>query len=132
MTGKPAELIVNNKGEAIDCKLLDTLHEDETFKKTYAEERKNFFTRLRTVNGLGQSTYSKLLYFFNVSFEDKKCLILDTFVIANLKVFDEFSGINWVQSQNCYLTYLNKIDELAGLHNVSPEQLERFLFGYRA
>ncbi len=48
MTGKPAELIVNNKGEAIDCKLLDTLHEDETFKKTYAEERKNFLKEFPT------------------------------------------------------------------------------------
>lgn len=112
--------------------VLEPIFADIQNRNLNAEERKNFFTRLRTVNGLGQSTYSKLLYFFNVSFEDKKCLILDTFVIANLKVFDEFSGINWVQSQNCYLTYLNKIDELAGLHNVSPEQLERFLFGYRS
>ena len=32
----------------IDAKLLDTLHEDETFKKTYAEERKNFLKEFPT------------------------------------------------------------------------------------
>ena len=48
MTGKPAELVLNNQGQAIDAKLLDTLHEDETFKKTYAEERKNFLKEFPT------------------------------------------------------------------------------------
>lgn len=48
MTGKPADITLNSKGEAIDAKLLDSLHEDETFKKTYAEERKNFLKEFPT------------------------------------------------------------------------------------
>lgn len=101
-------------------------------KNLNAGEIRDFFARLRTVKGLGQSTYSKLLYFFNVSFEDKKCLILDRWVINALKAFEEFSGTNWKQNQRCYLQYLNQMDELSGIHNVSSEQLESFLFGYRA
>lgn len=112
--------------------VLEPIFADIQNRNLNAEERKNFFTRLRTVNGLGQSTYSKLLYFFNVSFEGKKCLILDKWVLKSLNYFDEFAGTDWQKTEVCYLTYLNRMDELAGLHNVSPEQLERFLFGYRA
>ena len=48
MTGKPAELTLNKKGEAVDAKIFNELHEDETFKKTYAEERKNFLKEFPT------------------------------------------------------------------------------------
>ena len=101
-------------------------------KNLNTAEITDFFTRMRNVNGLGQSTYSKLLYFFNVSFEDKKCLILDKFVIGNLENFDDFAGTEWKPVPECYLNYLNRMDELARENNVSPEQLELFLFGYQA
>ena len=56
MTAKPAELTVNKKGEAIDYKLFDSLHDDETFMKTYAEERKNFLKEFPT-NERGHIAY---------------------------------------------------------------------------
>ena len=48
MCGKPVDLKLNDKGEATSVKLLDTLHEDETFKKTYEEERQNFLKEFPT------------------------------------------------------------------------------------
>ena len=48
MCGKPVDLKLNEKGEAVSVKLLDTLHEDETFKKTYEEERQNFLKEFPT------------------------------------------------------------------------------------
>ena len=32
----------------------------------------------------------------------------------------------------CYSSYLNRMDELAEIHHVSSEQLEKFLFTYQA
>lgn len=48
MGSRFVDLVKNDKGEVIDAKLLDTLHEDETFKKTYEEERKNFLKEFPT------------------------------------------------------------------------------------
>ena len=118
--------IVNN------LNVLESVFAEIQNKNLNAAEINDVFDRFRAVKGLGISTYTKLLYFFNVSFEGKKCLILDKWVLKSLNYFDEFAGTDWQKTEVCYLTYLNKIDELAGLHNVSPEQLERFLFGYRA
>ena len=118
--------IVNN------LNVLESVFAEIQNKNLNAAEINDVFDRFRAVKGLGISTYTKLLYFFNVSFEGKKCLILDKWVLKSLNYFDEFAGTDWQKTEVCYLTYLNKIDELAGIHNVSPEQLERFLFGYRA
>ena len=48
MCGKPVDLIKNGEGQVVEAKLLDTLHEDETFKKTYEEERQNFLKEFPT------------------------------------------------------------------------------------
>lgn len=48
MCGKFVDLKFNDKGEVTNVKLLDTLHEDETFKKTYEEERQNFLKEFPT------------------------------------------------------------------------------------
>lgn len=112
--------------------VLESVFAEIQNKNLNAAEINDVFDRFRAVKGLGISTYTKLLYFFNVSFEGKKCLILDKWVLKSLNYFDEFAGTDWQKTEVCYLTYLNRMDELAGLHNVSPEQLERFLFGYRA
>ena len=48
MCGKFVDLKLNEKGEATSVKLLNTLHEDETFKKTYEEERQNFLKEFPT------------------------------------------------------------------------------------
>lgn len=116
--------IVNN------LNVLESVFAEIQNKNLNAAEINDVFDRFRAVKGLGISTYTKLLYFFNVSFEGKKCLILDKWVLKSLNYFDEFAGTDWQKTEVCYLTYLNRMDELAEIHHVSSEQLELFLFGY--
>ena len=110
--------------------VLESVFAEIQNKNLNAAEINDVFDRFRAVKGLGISTYTKLLYFFNVSFEGKKCLILDKWVLKSLNYFDEFAGTDWQKTEVCYLTYLNRMDELAEIHHVSSEQLELFLFGY--
>lgn len=115
--------------------VLESVFAEIKDKNLNAEEIKAAFDRLGIVKGLGTggiSINSKLFYFFNVSFEGHKCLILDRVVAEKLNLFDDFAGTEWKPVPECYLNYLNRMDELARENNVSPEQLELFLFGYQA
>ena|GEM_PF-6952352 len=63
------------------------------------------------VSGLGIATMSKLLYFFEVSFEGKRCLIYD----SNVKSFlNHLEG--WVKESKwddkCYFKYLGLMNDL--------------------
>lgn len=48
MGSRFVDLIKNEKGEVVDGNILDTLHDDKTFKKTYEEERQNFLKEFPT------------------------------------------------------------------------------------
>lgn len=115
--------------------VLESVFAEIKDKNLNAEEIKAAFDKLGTVKGLGAggiSTNSKLFYFFNVSFEGHKCLILDRVVAEKLNLFDDFAGTEWKPVPECYSNYLGRMDELARENDVSPEQLELFLFGYQA
>ena len=115
--------------------VLESVFAEIKDKNLNAEEIKAVFDKLGTVRGLGAggiSTNSKLFYFFNVSFEGHKCLILDRVVAEKLNLFDDFAGTEWKPVPECYSNYLSRMDELSRENNVSPEQLELFLFGYQA
>ena len=67
--------------------------------------------RVKDVSGLGIATLSKLLYFFEVSFEGKRCLIYD----SNVKSFlNHLEG--WVKESKwddkCYFKYLGLMNDL--------------------
>jgi len=114
---------------------LETLFNEKQNQSLNAAQIRDTFSRLGMVNGLGPggiAINSKLLYFFNLSFEGRKCLILDSQVVKRLKLFDDFAGNKWKANQACYSNYLNQMDALAREYNVSPEQLELFLFNYQA
>ncbi len=99
-----------------------------------AAQMQEVYNNMHNIQGLGKygmATKAKLLYFFNVSFEGKKCLILDSKVANNLNRFDDFPGTKWKAVPECYSSYLSRMDELAEIHHVSSEQLEMFLFKYK-
>ena len=83
--------------------------------------------------GLGISTWSKLLYFFNASVESKNCQIYDLKIVDSLnkKQFSEL-GIQqqWKQNIVQYYQYIELLDSLAKSMGVLPEQVEVFLFYY--
>ncbi|ROI14817.1 8-oxoguanine DNA glycosylase OGG fold protein [Epilithonimonas hominis] len=74
--------------------------------------------RLKTIDGLGLSTYSKLLYFRDFKFDGVPALILDERLIRVFKnkVFAEFEPLAHVtqyNSEKMYSTYLQLMDQLS-------------------
>ncbi|MCA0230243.1 MAG: hypothetical protein LCH91_07240 [Bacteroidetes bacterium] len=89
----------------------------------------------KNVAGLGLSTYSKLLYFFKISFNDNPCLILDQRLItvfAN-KVYSNFqqlSNIRYDNAEKKYLDFIQLARQVASNIETDGENIELFLFTF--
>lgn len=87
---------------------------------------------LPEINGLGLSTISKLLYFFDVKIGNNPCQIYDGKVINSLNInhqIDELSNRNdWGRTYDDYENYINLLSELSNDYQCSPDQIELFLF----
>ena len=94
-----------------------------------AEARKEI-ENLNSITGLGMSTWTKFLYFFDVSIGSNKCQIFDLKIVASLKKkqFDEFEQKTWKQDITFYLEYNKMLNEIAKTLEVSPDRIELFLF----
>lgn len=85
------------------------------------------------VIGLGLSTYSKLLYFLKINFNDNPCLILDqrlidVFASETYLDFQELRGIRYDNAEKKYLDYLRITNEVSKKINSEGENIEQFLF----
>lgn len=87
---------------------------------------------LLEINGLGLSTISKLLYFFDVKIGNIPCQIYDDKVIDSLKYnhqIDELSSRdNWDRIYDDYVEYIKLLSELSEKCECSPDKIELFLF----
>jgi hypothetical protein len=87
----------------------------------------------KKVAGLGLSTYSKLLYFFKISFNNNPCLILDQRLIdvfAN-KMFSDFQQLSYIHYGNAekkYLDFLHLTNHVSKKLETNGENIELFLF----
>lgn len=72
------------------------------------------------VSGLGIATMSKLLYFFKVSFEEKRCLIYDSNVMRFLNHDDKKLTL----CTACYKEYCNMLKRKENVDTELQEQLE--------
>lgn len=89
----------------------------------------------KKVTGLGLSTYSKLLYFFKITFNDNPCLILDQRLINvfTSKLYANFQQLNNICYDNAekkYLDFLNLTRQLANDIETEGENIELFLFTF--
>lgn len=104
------------------------------FRKNMAEAEANTtLVNFNRTKGLGPSTWSKLLYFFDVSIDSNKCQIYDIKIVNSLnKVqFEEFKCKNWNhQNIDDYFKYVELMNSLSETLKVRPDQLENFLFYY--
>lgn len=96
---------------------------------------KELIVSLEKVGGVGPSTWSKLLYFFEVSVESHGCQIFDARVERSLNAsqFEEFKKEKgkWNQKKlEDFFKYIEKLDEVSKGLRVAPEQVENFLFYY--
>ena len=87
---------------------------------------------LSEINGLGLSTISKLLYFFDVKIGNNPCQIYDGKVINSLNKnhqIDELAIRNdWGRTYPDYEEYIDLLSELSNDYQCSPDQIELFLF----
>jgi hypothetical protein len=98
-----------------------------------AEDFNRLRNQFKNIEGLGLSTYSKLLYFLRIKFNSHECLILDQRLIDvfNSRTFPEFenlSGIRYDNARDKYLEYLNVMSDLSHQIGTNGENLEQFLF----
>ena len=96
---------------------------------------KELINSLEEVDGIGPSTWSKLLYFFEVSVNKHRCQIFDARVEQSLNAsqFKEFKKEKgkWNQKKvDDFFKYIEKLDKVSKRLGVDPDQLENFLFYY--
>lgn len=88
---------------------------------------------LSKCDGIGLSTLSKLLYFFNIKINGCRCLIMDARIIrvlnnAHFTELRSFSTITEQNGKNYYADYLKRCAQLSKKYGYKPDQLELFLF----
>lgn len=93
---------------------------------------RNALGNLSEINGLGLSTISKLLYFFDVKIGNIPCQIYDGKVINSLNKnhqIDELAGRNdWGRTYPDYEEYIDLLSKLSKNCECSPDRIELFLF----
>lgn len=84
------------------------------------------------IKGLGPSTISKLLYFFDVKIGKIPCQIYDGKVIDSLNKDHQIQDLsernNWDRTYDDYEEYINLLFRLSKKCKCSPDQIELFLF----
>ena len=105
--------------EAINGKNFDSVQDDA-------------LGNLSEINGLGLSTISKLLYFFDVKIGNNPCQIYDGKVIKSLnknhQIVELSSRNDWDRNDEDYEEYIKLLFRLSKKCNCSPDKIELFLF----
>ncbi len=125
------------RGTSIDSILKEI---DKLSQMLSSEDNRNLtktqadclITQFNEIHGLGISTWSKFLHFFDFSIDSKKCQIFDLKIVDSLnkKQFCQLSTQIWRHNIRHYYQYIELIDKLAKDLDVLPEQVELFLFYY--
>lgn len=112
---------------------------ESTFKSLKQKNRPttqdfNILTKtFKDVTGLGLSTYSKLLYFLNLTFNNNPCLILDQRLIDVFKSktysnFQQLGSVRYYNGEKKYLDFLQFVNQVAKRLETNGENIEQFLF----
>ncbi len=111
-------------------KSLEHCFKDKTnyTKDEFVELKKQF-----TGTGIGLSTLTKLLYFFKITIDNYKCVILDRKIIDVLKnkKYEELfmlCNVTYENGHKHYFDYIKLITEISIKYNFKEDQLEMFLY----
>ena len=115
--------------ELIESSLLGLKQTIRPTTADFTELTKTF----KNIKGLGVSTYSKLLYFFSLKFNDSPCLILDqrlidVFASKAYSDFQQLKNIRYDNAEKRYLDFLQLTRQLASKIGTEGENIELFLF----
>jgi hypothetical protein len=110
----------------------------KTLKQIVYPTKQNFnemTINLKKISGVGISTYSKFLYFFNIKFNDNPCQILDKRIIEVFSSdiyleLQKLNKLNYYNAEKNYLAYIELIKLTAKKLNTKEENIEQFLFTY--
>lgn len=124
---------------------INILKEIQTLESTFNEmkDKSNltssdfvYLTKaFKQIPGLGLSTYSKLLYFLGMKFNNNPCLILDqrlidVFVSKTYSDYSSLSRINYNNAESKYLDYLDITNKISHDLKTHGENIELFLFQF--
>ena len=93
----------------------------------------DYYAQLHAIGGLGISTITKLACFFGQSFAGNPALVLDLRIMRVIAAgrwaeLGPLHGLAYANAHVRYVDYLGTMGALAGVGNVSAEQIEFFLF----
>lgn len=124
-------------------KNLQNLLENENFKnlKSFLAEYKQLgeikeiTLPEEKIKGLGISTLSKFLYFLGIKIQGSRCQILDDQIIERLRrgQFEELLVLSEISRPSAirrYSEYIELLEQLSRKYEVSPDQIELFLFKF--
>ena len=122
LEGLLSKIRVQNGNEIPDW----SAHWNEAFREVRSANR---------IDGVGLSTYSKMLYFLRARVNGHPCLILDNVLmeVFNAGKFDEFAHLETIRYDNAwqhYPAYLKSMADEATNLDVSGDSLEMFLFTF--
>lgn len=118
--------ILKNKGIIIN--LIDKL-KDKDFNESDFIDNDNT-KKLSKINGIGISTFSKLMYFFNVKINRNPCIIFDSRVKNALERYSETDCLNECNQQNInsYPKFVEGISRISNNTGLEAESIEFILF----
>ena len=109
--------------------ILINLHNNSDLTLDDLKKAQNDFKR---ISGLGLSTYSKLLYFFDIKINNNPCLIIDRRLLDVFKsdFFADFNSLSKIKGDNekKYFDCLRIINNVAETLETKGENIEQFLF----
>ena len=101
------------------------------FKDLFYTQNKNG-EKGEKIKGIGLSTMSKILYFFEIKIDNNPCLIYDSQIRLSLQrnQIDEFYEYPWKKNYASFFHYLEVINKCSEEIKTEPDALELFLFHY--
>lgn len=101
------------------------------FKNLFYTQNKNGEKREK-IKGIGLSTMSKILYFFEIKIDNNPCLIYDSQIHLSLQrnQIDEFYDYPWKKNYASFFHYLEVINKCSEEIKTEPDALKLFLFLY--
>jgi hypothetical protein len=129
--GYPRNMRGNNFSNIIKC-IEDIQGLFNAYNNWTIEEFTLVSSKLKG-RSIGLSTLSKMLYFFQITIDNKKCLILDRRIIdvLNSGLYEDLMSLKHVNDYNkvkLYPEYLTLMSDTANALKAIPDQLEYFLF----
>ncbi len=103
----------------------------KVFKNLFYTQNKNG-EKGEKIKGIGLSTMSKILYFFEIKIDNNPCLIYDSQIHLSLQrnQIDEFYDYPWKKNYASFFHYLEVINKCSEEIKTEPEAIELFLFHY--